>query len=157
MATQNAINNLGNLLQTVVQQYNPSAAQAMTTTFADVDGSSYTFTPVSASSTIVYTYKFQIGPVAHAWHLHAHLMVDGVVESESETGYACGDKGVLAGHIYADYTYAIQSWGTTAKQMKLQGMEYSGVYACKLHETEQWAGAATPKLRRAVLTITEYI
>lgn len=143
---------LTDIIQAVVREYNPSAKQALTTSYADVNGSDYSFTPVSATSTIVYTYKFQIAQdnADTIFSVSTKLQVDGVDETESATVHAGGDLGGgLAGYDFVDYTYAIQSWGTTAKTIKMRAKENQTNTETALHST-------TVEHRRAVLTITEY-
>lgn len=145
----------GNILQTVVQLHNPSAAQTLTTTHADVAGSDYAFTPVSASSNIVYRYSFAWSGDGGAPIISLKLLVDGTLETESETSLAGNATAAYSGG-FCNYEYLIQSWGTSAKTIKMQAREHSASYNSKLHEGHYWDGAVYNKLRRAVLTITEY-
>jgi hypothetical protein len=157
MATQNAINNYGipagkRIIQdTGPIEYDPSAAQALTTTYADVDGSDYSFTPVSASSTIVYKYSFQHSVVAaNDGYTYFRLLVDGTAETESEAVMSMETTNVFA-QAFETYCYTIQSWGMSAKTIKMQGKENAAGVDVKLHET--YPGG----LVRATLQITEYL
>lgn len=149
----------GDILQSVVQEYDPSAAQSLTTTYADINGSDYSFTPVSASSEIVYEYNFQLacdtGTTSNI--AHGKLLVDGVDETESKLTWRMGGNTNGAfpdGHIV--YRKLIASWGTSAKTVKMQARESGSGDVFKVHETFYSDGAATSVLVRALLTITEY-
>lgn len=148
----------GNVLQHVVQTYNPSAAQAMTTSYADISGSSYSFTPVSASSTIVYKYHFHLATdtATQSNIFHAKLIVDASEETESTTTLRAAEN-VAGGYGGSEmsYVHSLSSWGTSAKTIKLQGREYNNSLDVKLFETVVVDGAISALLKRATLEIVE--
>jgi hypothetical protein len=75
-------------LQYIVEEFDPSAAQGLTTTYADVDGSSYDFTPVSATSDIIYRYSFMVSsPDTQDIIGYFKLQNEGVDETESMVTY----------------------------------------------------------------------
>tara|TARA_R110000772_G_scaffold228575_1_gene339293 strand:- start:1484 stop:2467 length:984 start_codon:yes stop_codon:yes gene_type:complete len=144
-------------IQQVVQEYDVAAAQNLTTTHADIDGSDNSFTPVSASSVIKYEFTFHAATQVAGENLRAYfkLMVNGVMETES--GTAIYLNGVNA-DIEVHYAYLVQSWGTSAQIMKLQGREHSAATDSKVHATYSWDGTApSTVLVRPLLTITEYL
>lgn len=143
----------GNILQTVVQRHDPSAAQNGTTTYADLDGSSISFTPVNASSKILYRYTFYQGNVSGAGVGSFKLLLDGSEQTESKHSIFDATAGI--GEGYRTFEYLLDSWGTTAKTLKMQAREYLASNEVKWHGTMYVDGAATNLLVRAVLTITE--
>lgn len=157
MATQNAINNYGipagkRIIQdTGPIEYDPSAAQTLTTTFADVNGSDYSFTPVSGSSVLLYRLSFQHSvTAANDGNTNFQLLVDGSVETESICAMSMETTNIFS-QQFENYRYTIQSWGTSAKTVKMQAKENAAGVDVKLHAT--YAG----ELVRATLQITEYL
>lgn len=142
----------GGLIQTVVQQYNPAAGQALTTAYADVDGSSYTFTPISAASQIVYQYLNIVQSFGGANYPISHwkLMVDGVLETEMNFSCATANDMVL------NITGTIASWGVSAKIIKLQAREYTAAFPVQLFATYYMDGVGGTVLVRPTLFIQEF-
>jgi hypothetical protein len=135
------------ILQQRVQEYDPSAAQSLTTTFADVDGSDYVFTPVSSSSQILYRFSFHESVAASVDLSNSYqLMLDGVVETESIEQSFRETTNIFA-HGRNHLEYVVASWGTSAGTLKMQAKE---VAAAKLHANYDGT------LVRATLTIIEY-
>lgn len=152
------LDNLAEILQCVIQEYNPTANQSLTQTHADIDGSDYSFTPKSATSDILYEFSFLLATETGGETVRAHLKLlnNGTLETESETTITPSGTSSNNGEIFITYSYIIQSWGTSAQTIKMQGRKFSGSYDTKLHETFSWDGTgSTSKLRRAVLKITE--
>ena len=85
------------------------------------------------------------------------LLVDGTLEAKSETIIFLGHYVNAKGNgFFPTFRYSIDSWGTSAKTIKLQARDHSTLFATKLHETFYWNGSASnPKLRQAVLVIEE--
>tara|TARA_R110000787_G_scaffold19519_2_gene58457 strand:+ start:88 stop:546 length:459 start_codon:yes stop_codon:yes gene_type:complete len=138
------------ILQQVLEPYNPSAAQTLTTTYTDIDGSDYSFTPVSASSEIHYEYSLMASTPDAVGIWNMKLMVDGVEETESKGGQSFDYQDTY------DYQYAVPSWGTSAKTIKLQARDYTTAWDVNLHQLKEADGVASSALVRAVLKITEY-
>lgn len=150
--------NVGKTLQHIIRTYDPSAKQDMSTTYADVNGSDYSFTPLSATSTILYRYHFHMAPrVATQTNvLHVMLLVDGVEQTESKTSMRAAEN-VAGGYGEHEGTYvhSLDSWGSSAKTIKMQGREYGASLGVKLFETTLSDGAVIAVLKRATLEIIE--
>lgn len=141
-----------NPLQVVIQQYNPSAVQDATTTFVDLSGSSYSFTPKNASSTIVYEYNFLLTWVSGVGLAHFKLLCDGSEQTESNLTVRTHTGGSVVVH----YFYSVASWGTSAKTLKMQVREWSS-HEVKLFGTYEYDGSIQTVLNRAHLRISEII
>jgi hypothetical protein len=145
--------------------FTPSAAQQLTTTYADIDGSSVTYTPKSANSVIVYRYAFQLagGDTDDPVNASFRLVSNGNVVSGSVANFYGGVTLAVPGSNYvplqqlAIYEQTLPSWGTTARTVKLQGREYNSSNEAKVHETNGAEGSATPLLVKATLTILEFL
>tara|TARA_R110000772_G_scaffold228575_1_gene339292 strand:- start:540 stop:1484 length:945 start_codon:yes stop_codon:yes gene_type:complete len=144
------------ILQQILEPYNPTAAQSLTTTLADIDGSDFTFTPVSASSQILYRYSFIVATQDLVIIPSFKLFVNAVEETESGVTQSGGDTATYQADDIVNYEHVVDSWGTSAYIMKLQGKEFSASYDTKIHETYYYEGSASSVLKRAVLQITEY-
>lgn len=136
-------------------EYDPATAQNLTTTYADLDGSSVTYTPKSATSQIIYRYVFHAATLSagETILMHMQLLLDGAVQTESQTTF--GDASATPQDVDVIYEHRLASWGVTAKTLKMQAREYSASFDTKIHETYFMDGALSSVLRRAVLTITE--
>jgi hypothetical protein len=141
----------GRILQYVPRPFDPSGAQSATTTYADIDGSSIVFTPVSASSKIIYKYYFQQSLVAGVAIGHYRFLSDGVVQTESPRSI------VDSRDIIVPFIYQLDSWGTSARTLKLQGREYTAGNEVRWHATYLMDGAISTVLVRANLEIIEYL
>lgn len=159
MSTNNATNqNKERILQSVLQEYNPTANLTLTTTHTDIDGSDISFTPKSATSDIMYRFSFLLATATGGESVRAHfkLINNGTLAVESETTYNPPGTTGNNSEAFVTFSYIVQSWGTTAQTLKLQGRKFSTSYDTKVHETFSWDGAgSTSKLRRAVLEIIE--
>ena len=145
----------GNILKTVVKRHDPSAAQNGTTTYADLDGSSDSFTPISAASKILYRYTFYQANVAGSGVGSFILLLDGAEQTESK--HSIFDSTPAIGEGYRTFEYLLDSWGTTSKTLKMQAREYLASNEVKWHATAYVDGAGSSVLVRAVLTITEIL
>ena len=139
----------------MVQRHDPTATQNATSTYADLDGSSISFTPVSASSKIIYRYVFYQATAGGNGLGHFKLLLDGTEQTESKFTAFVSLSGY--GEGFVGHEYLLDSWGTSAKTLKLQAREYDAANAVKFHETAYVDGAVSSVLVRAVLTITEIL
>lgn len=144
------------IIQQILEPFDPVAAQILTDTFADIDGSSFTFTPASPSSQIKYAYSYEYSSiVGTAASSHSvKLLVDGVLEAKSE-----GDGGGVANfpRTYTIYEHVIPSPGIAPITIKMQARRFAAFFPVKLHETFVFDGVVAALPHQAVLTITEYL
>jgi len=127
---------------------NVTAQQDMTSSYADLTGSSFTYTPPSDATKVIYHFQAMFcrsddNPIAHCKFF---------VDSDEATAYR---KSVRSYHarILMDFKYLIDcnassndtatakftSW-TSNKTMKMQAREYSGTYESAFHDIGSWDG-----------------
>jgi hypothetical protein len=142
---------------------NVTGAQNMTTSYADITGSSITYTPPEGTKNVIYTYNFMLA------RGDGNAMVNGrVYLDDNEIIYrrfTTGQNTVYGHHttIVASFqcnasandfnTGALTSW-TTPKTIKIQGREYSSTTEAKLHETYYFDGVGSSQLHPPSLQIT---
>lgn len=129
---------------------NVTDQQILTTAYADVTGSSFTYTPPSDATKVIYHFQVMFNrsddnPIAHCRFY---------VDSDEATAYR---KTIRASHaqILMDMKYIIDcnagsndtatakftSW-TSNKTMKIQAREYSSTYEAMFHDILNWDGGA---------------
>ena len=142
------------IVQQVVEQLNPSSGQALTTSYVDLEHGEYDFTPVSASSKIVYELLHVASRTPDTTGIgHFKMLVDGVMETEGNWS----DRTPTAEKML-NWTFTIASWGTTMKTLKIQGRDYSGTLDMVLFNVKTMDGSgATTTIVRPTLRITEYL
>ena len=139
-------------------RYDVSAAQAMTTTYADVLGSDISYTPTTNASYVYYQYTFLLSSnssVAADCHLSGKILLDGSVETETTHHFSMDattdsvSSLVTVNHV-VDCSAA--SW-TGAKTIKYQAREYGTGNESQLHETVYHDGAVAAVLHRPIMII----
>ena len=142
---------------------NVTTHQALTTTYADVTGSSISYTPPTGTLAVIYNFIFEFrqGATQHGiGHFKLFIDSDEVVD---------GRQGMSASSMLNDqmsYKYVIPiggsanattgrqaSW-TSAKTIKMQAREHGSSNSVELHRTYYWDGAASAQFRRPSLVIT---
>tara|TARA_B100002019_G_C21013530_1_gene471205 strand:+ start:129 stop:713 length:585 start_codon:yes stop_codon:yes gene_type:complete len=141
-----------------------TAIQQLTTSYADLSGSSINYTPPSGTTRVMYKYYSQFAYDGTTYgNLHCKLFLDGSeVTDARRTFYAT----YLAGAFTFEYTINcnagsantdhgdITSW-TTPKIIKLQAREYDGSNQGKFFNVHLWDGGNdTTSVVPPVLTIT---
>lgn len=127
---------------------NVTAQQELTTSYADITGSSFTYTPPSNATKVIYNFQVMVhrsddNPIAHCKFF---------VDSDEATAYR---KNVRATQFISlqDFRFIIDcnasstdtatakftSW-TSDKTMKMQAREYSGTYEAGFHDIGNWDG-----------------
>jgi hypothetical protein len=144
--------------------YDVTAAQGLTTSYADVDGSSIAFTPLSAASTIVYRLTFLVANSGALEYVIGHfkLLLEGADQTESTMTIGLGPTSPSGAstfnqHQLVTFEFALASWGVTPGTLKLQGREFNANTSIKLHATFQHDGATATVLFRPTLTVTEIL
>jgi hypothetical protein len=133
----------------VVQAYT-GGVQQLTSSYADVAGSSYTYTPVYSSSRITYRFNFQVSAVDASGAAHFRAYVAGT----EQTAWRCSIQ-MPSWDSRATIEFTYENGNTTPKAFKLQAREYDAANETKLHETTYFDGAASAQSSGAVLTIIE--
>ena len=142
---------------------NVTSAQANTTSYADVTGSSITYTPPSGTTRVIYNFYAQISYDGANYHAtHYKFFLDGSeVTDARRTFYG----NYLAGGFTYQYTINcnasgantahgdITSW-TTPKIMKLQAREYDSGNQSTFHLLKLWDGSSSSDVVVPNLTIT---
>ena len=139
-----------------------TSAQANTTSYADVTGSSITYTPPSGTTRVIYKFYSQISYDANFHATHIKFFLDG---SEVTDGRRTFYGNYLAGGLTYEYTINcnasgastahgdITSW-TTPKVMKLQAREYDSGNQSVFHKLKLWDGTSSSDVVVPILTIT---
>lgn len=146
---------------------NVTAKQTTTTSYADVTGSSFSYTPPSNATRVEYDIIIQNSSSAnrHFNHFKFYLDSDEVVYARTSFGDFTNTyeeplhfKWILGIGGTADTNVGrVASW-TTSKTMKLQVRAYSASDAADLHHNVYWDGTAPSggHLKLPTLKITAY-
>lgn len=140
---------------------NVSTQQTLTTAYADITGSSISYTPPEGTTRVRYMFQYN-----HYWPSGTHCIshhkffvdADEVVRSRhSRSGF------YPEGRYTFEWTIAIggtanantgrQSTWTTAKTLKMQARHYAAGNPISLHGTTYWDGAGGNQLGVPILTI----
>ena len=141
---------------------NVSAAQNFTTSYADVTGSSISYTPPAGTTQVVYEFNYHAS--FHDNHAIASLKFfidsDEVVYGRHTYGASTNFHGRLTfkwviniGGSADTNTGRLASW-SGAKTLKLQGREYGSNNESAIHSTAYWENTGTGQLSIPTLTIT---
>ena len=128
---------------------NVTQAQDITTTYADVTGSSFTYTPPSGTKVVVYDFQVAVAydgtgtPLAHFRFYIDNTEV--TVARTSAFNYYDGNHRIRVplsvGNATEDLANGkIGTW-TSNKTLKLQSREYTTTNPAKLHESYHWDGS----------------
>jgi len=142
---------------------NVTGAQALSTSYADVTGSSFTYTPPSGTTQVIYEYHGMHGSDPDIWpipHFRLYLDSDEVVY-QRKTVTA---NNYFEGQWYYRYAFNIggsadtntgrvASW-TSNKTIKIQAREYSAGYDAELNTFDHWDGGAGPIFNQPIIGIT---
>jgi len=143
---------------------NVTAAQTLTTTYADLTGSSIAYTPPAGTQLVIYKFQYYYKYVGiHAlWHTKFYIDSDEVTKARhtnshyiySETTNTFEWPIVISGS--ADTTtgqIAANGW-TSNKTLKMQSRIYDSPHVTALHETQFWDGASQSELSIPTISIT---
>ena len=157
---------------------NVTAVQAFTTTYADLTGSSITYTPPSGTKRVLYRFNWLFTDSGYGGISHYKFMIDGTEVNTAFTTLAANypdpSSGVTVGHarLLNAFEYVIEcdasstdaslaqftSW-TSNKTLKIQAREYNTTYQASAHNNfwRDGAGASSPyDLKLPVLTIIAF-
>lgn len=141
---------------------NITAPQYPGTTYVDVTGSSFAYTPPSDTDTVVYEFHVFIGYAGTTAQLgHFRFYLDNTeVTCMRSTSYMYYD-GIHVIQIPLSLNNATEdiangkvgSW-TSSKTMKLQARSYLSAYTMGLHRIYHWDGTGNPQNVKPTLSIT---
>ena len=125
------------------------AAVDQTTSYADIPGSSITYTPPTGATQVIYEYKFHYSAGDTIPLLHVKLSLAGTEVSEARhVQYAATpDQAVYfkwafnIGGSGVDATGRVASW-SSGKEIKLEGREYGSNNEATLFKIYYWDGSA---------------
>jgi len=146
--------------------------QNLGTSYADVTGSSISYTPPSNAKHVLYKFDFVWDATASTGISHFKLLVD---STEVVPAYRCISDNYAGSHSYhhghhmesmfynfdltADSDDAANgkfaSW-TTAKTIKVQAREYSSTYQAAVHHNVYYSTFSFSQYSRPTLTIKAY-
>ena len=141
---------------------NVTALQILTTSYADVTGSTISYTPPTEATCVVYEFCFAAGGYNQNLVISSHKFFidsDEVVYHRKNVGSNVYQefqtfRSVIPIGGSADTNTGRQATWTSAKTLKMQARAYSGDADAKLHSTYYWEGAATSHFVIPSLTIT---
>tara|TARA_R100000458_G_C8187685_1_gene182488 strand:- start:109 stop:657 length:549 start_codon:yes stop_codon:yes gene_type:complete len=139
---------------------NVTSEQSLSTTYADIDGSSISYTPPSGTKIVVYRFHFHIGRGSTSPIMHVKFFVDGNWADYSRfTEYSNGSSpchfwwAVNIGGTTTNSTGRLASW-TSAKTLKLQAREYNSDQQVVIHETQHWDGTGNDEFVQPCIGLT---
>ena len=137
-------------------------AQTLTTSYADVIGSSITYTPPTGTTQVIYEYKFsgnRDGDDHPFGHFKFFIDSDEVTDARTTYGGAYVEAqysfkwGINIGGSAVTATGRQASW-SSGKVLKLQGRDYGSSNDFKLNQTYLWDGGASSQFQRPQIGIT---
>ena len=137
-------------------------AQTLTTSYADVIGSSITYTPPTGTTQVIYEYKFsgnRDGDDHPFGHFKFFIGSDEVTDARTTYGGAYTEAqysfkwGINIGGSAVTATGRQASW-SSGKVLKLQGRDYGSSNDFKLNQTYLWDGGASSQFQRPQIGIT---
>ena len=138
---------------------NVTTSQALSTGYADITGSSFTYTPPSGTKYVSYKFDFHWDATYSTGISHWKLLVDGTEITKAYQNYSNNYSGNHGHHhgafeatIYTVFDLTVSSdsaadaqfasW-TSNKTIKVQGREYSSTYQAAAHYVEYHGSGAT--------------
>ena len=134
---------------------NVTAIQGLTTSHADITGSTVSYTPPAGTTTVVYTFSFHHKGVDNGGISHYQFNIDGndvdnyrrTMSGQHGNDHHV-DRFVLEFPILIDSSIAsddfvnlkLKSW-TSARTLKMRAREYNSSYDARLHSNNWWAGS----------------
>ena len=141
---------------------NVSAIQNFTTSYADVTGSSISYTPPAGTTQVVYEFNYHAGFQDN----HAIASLKFFIDSD-EVVYGRHTYGAIDNfHGRLTFKWIINIGGSAdtnvgrlaswsgAKTLKIQGREYGSSNEARVHSTNYWENTGTGQLSIPTLTIT---
>lgn len=137
-----------------------TGGQTLTTTYADVTGSSIDYTPPTGTSRVIYEFSHQLSWSQDHAISHWKLYIDGTEVTDARHSLSGRYPERVEHHMwvfrigaYVAATGAQSTW-TSAKTIKLQARHYASNGNDKVHYTTYWDGAGGAQYSKPVLRIT---
>ena len=134
---------------------NVTAVQALSTSHADITGSTVSYTPPAGTTTVVYTFAFHFDAIDNGGISHYQFNIDGtdVVISRRTHAGAYQSNSHTVNRLVYEYPILIdsslasddianlklKSW-TSARTLKMTGREYNSSYDVMLHQNVWFGG-----------------
>ena len=139
-----------------------TAVQNLTSSYADITGSSISYTPPTGAVAVVYEYHVFMSYVDQYGLAHVKFMIDGTWASDQRRtiGHNAYYEDIVNLRFVipiggtADSATGRQASWTSAKTLKLQMREYGSSNEMKLNRTISWDGATSANTVKPSLTIT---
>jgi len=141
-----------------------TTSQTPIATYADVNGSSISYTPPSGTTMVLYEYIFTFAfkdnyPICH---FKFFIDSDEVTYGRHSIGFSNNPQ-LLNSMRYtipiggtADTTTGRQATWTTAKTLKLQVRMYGGSNEGRLFQSKHWDGSSSDQIHMPKLMVTSY-
>ena len=149
---------------------NVTAYQNLSTSYADITGSSISYTPPQSAKHVSYEFNFMFDCVAYSGISHFKLMVDGTEVTPAYKNFASNYNSTYHhGNFPCSVFYVFDltadsddaangkfsSW-SSSKTIKVQGREYNTSYQSAAHYMVYGSSVATATYVQPNLTITSY-
>jgi hypothetical protein len=141
---------------------NVTVKQDMTTTYADITGSSISYTPPSGTVCVLYEFIFAYVFIDDHAISHFRLYIDSDEVTDQRQTIACQSRPqwqqslryiIPIGGTGSTATGRQSTW-TTAKTLKIQGRDYGGSNDAELHTADHWDGTSFSGVIKPKLLIT---
>lgn len=123
--------------QEVRQEHNHTVKQSLSTTWQDITGSTYDFTPVGATGETKITFILHSHAASDSASAPAHfstrLNIDGSVQANSKV-YNRVESGSVTSDEDFTRIHTVPTWGVTEKTIAFQATEFTG-FPTKIGET----------------------
>ena len=147
-----------------------TAVQQLTTSYADVTGSTIAYTPPSGTTRVRYDFEMKLKATALSGISHYRFYIDSVEVTAARTTRNFSHSASNQGNLIQTFSWIIDcnassdsaadgaftSW-TSAKTMKWTAREYSSQYQMSLHTNNWWDGAGATGdnlIYKPIITIT---
>lgn len=147
-----------------------TAVQQLTTSYADVTGSTIAYTPPSGTTRVRYDFEMKLKATALSGISHYRFYIDSVEVTAARTTRNFSHSASNQGNLIQTFSWIIDcnassdsaadgaftSW-TSAKTMKWTAREYNSSYQMSLHTNNWWDGAGATGdnlIYKPIITIT---
>ena len=148
---------------------NVTALQTTTDTFADLTGSSISYTPPSGTKKVVYRFSTFHSASSYSGITYFRLTVDGteVTQARETIAYDYSSNAHSVGRLILEYTFITDassedvtngkftSW-SSAKALKYQTRRHGSSYTAKFHTIKYWNGSVDSNVKVPMLTIQSF-
>ena len=148
---------------------NVTALQTTTDTFADLTGSSISYTPPSGTKKVVYRFSTFHSASSYSGITYFRLTVDGteVTQARETISYDYSSYAHSVGRLILEYTFITDassedvtngkftSW-SSAKALKYQARRHGSSYTANFHTIKYWYGSVDSNVKVPMLTIQSF-